>query len=271
MRRAVSVIVPLDLADRVTRATRAFAAAEPWQPAAASDAPEAAAAIEAALIAREPRRALELAEASLAVGNDPPRRVWLAWALVANGQSAAALDQLAVLRREGIEPTALALYVEARADHLRFEHASGAVGAVPPIVTTGDLAVVTLARGRGGAAWLTGPTDKQLSSAEVKAAVAEHREVTGRCLERALAGLALAPGFVDAAYLVARLAVKAGMLEAGTALFSAIAPRIAGRPDADAFDRDRRDLDDPSGAVANAKIRPASPTSKRSRGLKVLS
>jgi hypothetical protein len=64
--------------------------------------------------------------------------------------------------------------------------------------------------------------------------------------------------------------VKAGLVEVGGALFEAIAPRIEGRPDAEAFERDRRDLADPSGAVANAKIKPASPTSKRSRSLKEL-
>jgi hypothetical protein len=130
--------------------------------------------------------------------------------------------------------------------------------------------VVTLARSRGGAAWLTGAAEAQLSSAEVKAAVAEHRAVTARCLEQALAALALQPGFADAAYLVARLAVKAGLVEPATALFDALAPRIAGRPDTEAFERDRKDLADPANAVANARLKPASPTAKRSRSLKVL-
>jgi hypothetical protein len=268
-KRTVTVLVAPDLAKRVEVAARAFTAASPWQPASAPDAPETAAAIEAALIAREPKRALELAETALAAGsNSPAHRVWLAWALCANGQPGAAADQL-VVAGERSQP-ALALYVAARAEHLRFEHASGAIGAMPPIVTTGDLAVVTLARGRGGATWLTGATEAQLSAAEVKAAVAEHREITGRCLERALAALAKQPGFVDAAYLVARLAVKAGLVDAAAAMFDAIAPRIGGRPDTEALERDRRDLADPTGAVANAKIKPASATSKRSRSLKVL-
>jgi hypothetical protein len=273
-RRAVSLVVPADLADRVAAALQRFRAADAWRPAAATDAPENAAAIEAALIARDPRRALELAETALAGGQDAPRRIWLAWTLCANGQPDAALHQLALAPgNDALAPDndALARYVAARAEHLQFEHAVGAVGAIPPLVTTGDLAVVTLARGRGGSAWLTGAAEVQLSSAEVKAAVAEHREVTARCLEGALAALEAEPGFVDAAYLVARLAVKAGLLEQATALFEAIAPRIAGRPDADAFERDRTDLADPSSAVANARTRPTSPTAKRSRSLKVLS
>lgn len=269
-RRQVSVIVAGDLADRVAKAARAFATAKPWQPALASGAPETAAAIEAALIAREPKRALELAETALLANNSPTpaQRVWFAWVLCANAQPTAAIDQLAQVKDAG--EGALAKYVAARAEHLRFEHLVGAVGAVPPLVTTGDLAVVTLARGRGAAAWLSGAADQQLSSAEVKAAVAEHREITARCLERALDALAVETGFVDAAYLVARLAVKAGFVEPATKLFDLLATRIAGRPDAEAFERDRKDLADPSGAVANARLKPASPTSKRSRSLKVL-
>ena len=67
-----------------------------------------------------------------------------------------------------------------------------------------------------------------------------------------------------AAYLVARLAVKAGFVTEGAAMFDAIAPKITGRPDAEAFERDRRDLADPTSAVANARIKPASPKPKRS-------
>jgi hypothetical protein len=290
-----AVIVAADLAVRVELATRAFAAAAPWQPSSAPDTPAAAAAIEAALIAGDPRRALEAAESALAAAPaDRAARVWLAWALCANGQPTAALDQLRQLQpppsddRTGPdEPAAagstgsssaavagpLAAYVAARAAHLRFEHGAGATGAIPPLVTTADLAIVTLASGRGAATWLTGATDVQLSADQVRAAVAEHRELTARGLAGALDALEAAPGFTDAAYLVARLAVKAGLLPAARALFDAIAPRIAGRPDADAFVRDRRDLEDPAGAVAAARSPPAptSETAKRSKRLRVLS
>jgi hypothetical protein len=268
--RAVSVIVPVDLADRIAKATATFVEAPPWQPASATDAPETGAAIEAALIAREPRRALELAETAFAARpDDAVQRVWFGWVLCANAQPTAALDQLAQAREQGVAG-GLAAYVAARAEHLKFEHAVGATGPVPPLITTGDMAVVTLGRSRGGAAWLTGSTDAHLSSSDVKAAVAEHREITARCLQQALGALDDQPGFVDAAYLVARLAVKAGFLEEATALFDAIAPRIAGRPDADWFERDRNDLANPSAAMAAAKVKPVSPTAKRSRSLKVL-
>lgn len=270
-RRPVGVLVAHDLGPRIRAATKALAKAPAWQPAAASDAPEAAAAIETALIGREPRRALELAELALD-SPSAPGRVWLAWALCASGQPIAALDQLHQAGPlEGDGARALASYVAARAEHLKFEHGVGAVEAVPPLVTAADVAVVTLGRGRGGAAWLTGGGDAQLSAAEVKAAVGEHREITGRCLEGALAALELQPGFADAAYLAARLAVKAGFVDDATALFEALAPRMVGRPELEAFERDRRDLIDPSTAVANARIKPAAPSAKRSRSLKVLS
>ncbi len=268
--RAGAPVVPPDLAARLGAATRALGDAAAWQPAAAPDAPPTAAAVEAALISREPRRALEIAEAALASSPPPdrdgPPRVWLAWALCANAQPGAALDQLATAGAYG---GALAVYVAARAAHLQFEHGHGALGAVPPLITTGDLAVVTLGRGRGGAAWLTGATDVQLSAAQVQAAIAEHREVTGRCLAGALDALDRAPGFADAAYLAARLAVKAGLVSQAAALFEAVAPRMVGRPDADAFERDHKDLVDPAGAVAAAK-QPPPTRGQRSRGLRVL-
>jgi len=277
---AAAVIVPADLAARLDAAARALAAAPPWQPSSAPDAPPAAAAVEAALIAGDPARALEAAEAALAAApGDPAARVWLSWALCANGQPTGALDQL---RRPpdaagaGAPAGPLAAYVAARAEHLRFEHGAGATGAVPPLVTTADLAIVTLASGRGAATWLTGATDVQLSAEQVRAAIGEHREITARCLAGALDALDAAPGFTDAAYLAARLAVKAGLLSAARALFSAIAPRIAGRPDADSFERDRRDLEDPAGAVAAAQSPPPPPPpptgdkAKRSRSLRVL-
>jgi hypothetical protein len=274
---AAAVIVPEDLAARLEAAARAFAAAAPWQPSSAPDAPAAAAAVEAALIAGDPGRALEAAESALAAAPaDPAARVWLAWALCANGQPTGALDQLRRPDPAGPPAGPLAAYVAARAEHLRFEHGAGATGAVPPLVTTADLAIVTLASGRGAATWLTGATDVQLSADQVRAAIAEHREITARCLAGAAAALEAAPGFTDAAYLAARLAVKAGLLPTARALFAAIAPRIAGRPDADAFERDRRDLEDPAGAVAAAKSPPPPPaptsgTAKRSKSLRVLS
>jgi hypothetical protein len=267
-RRGPTPVVPAELAARVSAATAAFVEAAPWQPAGAADAPTTAAAIEAALIAGEPGRALELAEAALASGphGDAPARICLAWALCASGQPRAALDQLA---KAGEAAGALASYVAARAAHLLFEHGHGAVGAVPPLITTGDLAVVTLGRGRGSATWLAGSTDVQLSAAQVGAAIAEHREVTARCLAGALSALDLAPGFADAAYLAARLAVKAGLIDHARALFDALAPRMLGRPDAAAFERDRKDLADPTRAVAAARL-PALDKGQRSRSLRVL-
>lgn len=314
--REVLVVVPTDLAPRIATATRAFIVADPWQPASDASAPEAAAAIEAALIAGDRKRALELAESSLAAAstasstaassNAAPSiaanttssnaALWLAWALVANAQPAAALAQLAHAEPRADDPRAdnpraddpraekpraeepradklpLATYLRARAEHLAFEHRAGATGAVPALITTADLAVVTLASGRGAATWLKGTSDVELSAAQARAAIGEHRDVTARCLGRALDALEAAPGFADAAYLVARLAVKAGLLAEARALFDALAPRMTGRPDAEAFDRDCKDLADPAGAVAAAKTPPPpSPAAKRSRSLKVLS
>jgi hypothetical protein len=268
-RASVPVVLP-ELSARLAASTRAFVEAAPWLPATAADAPAVAAAIEAALIAGEPRQALDTAEVALAssaaLDRDAPARIWLAWALCANAAPRAALDQLA---KAGEPDTALANYIAARAAHLHFEHGHGAQGAVPPLITTGDLAVVTLARGRGGAAWLAGATDVQLSAAQVGAAIAEHREVTAWCLAGALDALDRAPGFADAAYLAARLAVKAGLVAGARQLFEAVAPRMLGRPDAAAFERDRRDLADPTRAVEAAK-RQTAERGRRSPRLRIL-
>ncbi|MBA3391951.1 MAG: hypothetical protein H0T89_04865, partial [Deltaproteobacteria bacterium] len=195
-----------------------------------------------------------------------------AWALCANGQAAAALDQLHQLRARtaAVNSTPLGRYVAARAEHLQFEHVAGATGAIPALVTTADLAVVTLASGRGAATWLRGTSEAQLSAAQARAAIGEHREITARCLAGALAALDAAPGFTDAAYLAGRLAVKVGLVAPARSMFDAIAPRIAGRPDAESFERDRKDLTDPASAVAAAKQPPLPGAGKRSRSLKVL-
>jgi hypothetical protein len=275
----VALAIAGDLPRRAAAAARALATAEPWLPATAPDAPEAAAAIEAALIAGDASKALAAAEAAVAAAPDAAApRVWLAWALCASAEPAAALVQLETARglASGVLPGgALGAYVEARAGHLAFERATGAaaLGAVPPLVTAGDLAIVTLAGAKGGAAWLAGAADAQVSPAEVSAAMAEHRTATARALGRALDALDAAPGFADAGYLAARLAVKAGALAEARALFAALASRMAGRPDGDSFARDVADLDDPSGAVAAALAPPKAPiaaTAKRSRSLKVL-
>ncbi|MBA2539075.1 MAG: hypothetical protein H0V17_05520, partial [Deltaproteobacteria bacterium] len=131
-KRPVAVLLADDLGPRIRTAIKAFKKAAPWQPAASTDAPEAAAAVEAALIAREPRRALEVAELGLAAGDgkvpEAPARVWLAWALCASGQPIGALDQLAqidVSKLAHAGARAVASYVAARAEHLKFEHGVG--------------------------------------------------------------------------------------------------------------------------------------------------
>ncbi|MGE0551206.1 MAG: tetratricopeptide repeat protein [Kofleriaceae bacterium] len=265
-------VVAGELGPRIDACVRAFESAGAWRPATAEGAAASAAAIEAALIANDPDRALELAEAAVsAQPTDAGSRVWLAWVLCVAGEPATARAQLEVAIADlhgGFGP--LGCYVAARAEHLAFEHRSGAVGSMPPLVTTADLAVVTIASGRGGSAWFPGATEIQLSSAEVRAAVAEHREVTGRCLNNALAALERAPGFSDALYLVARLAVKCGLVAEARRAFVAAEPRMIGRPDTRWFERDREDLADPARAVAAASKQPVAAAAKRSTRLRVL-
>src|SRR5262245_54976153 len=79
---------------RLIAATRALAGAPPWIPSQAG-APDGAAAIEAALIAGDPAKALAAAEAAVAAKPDAPSaRVWLAWALAASAEPTAALIEL---------------------------------------------------------------------------------------------------------------------------------------------------------------------------------
>jgi hypothetical protein len=266
-RYAPGPAVRADLRARVAAAARALADAVPWNPSQAADAPEAAAAIYAALRAGDTGRALALAEQVVSADPDArPARIWLGWALCATGQPKPACDLTVPTEGE----SALAQYVAARAEHLAFEHGAGATGAVPPLVTAADLAIVTLARGGGAAAWLPSAAVQTLSPAEIAAALAEHREVTARCLDRALRALTIAPGFVEAAYLAARLAVKAGAVDEARALFAVISCRIEGCPESDAFARDAADLADPEHAIATAARSPVGERARRSHRLRVI-
>ena len=279
-RPRLASVVAGNLPRRVAEAARALVTADAWVPATAAGAPDGAAGVEAALIAGTAAKALAAAEAVVAAAPEAAApRLWLAWALCASAEPGAAVVQLETARgltgATDLARDPLALYVEARAMHLAFERATGssALGPVPPLITPGDLAIVTLAGAKGGAAWLSGAEEAQVSPEDVSAAMAQHRAATAAGLAMALDALEHAPGFADAAYLAARLAVKAGALREARALFAAVAGRMTGRPDADSFARDLADLDDPSGAVAAAlqpPKAPVAPTAKRSRSLKVL-
>ena len=250
-----------------------------WSPAMAAGAHAASADVEAALKREQLDGALTIAEAAVAATpHDPQANLLLAWVTVVAGHANAAGATMYKLRaRTDLGP--LGDFVRARARHLIFEHRAGATDAVPPLITAGDIAVVTLARAQGGPTWMVGGEQELgLDAQQARAAINEHRIETVACLRLALQAFTAQPDFVDAGYWVARLAIKAGLVDDGTQLFTALAPRMIGRPDAAAFARDCAALQDPTAAFAAATAPPPAPPpepppierGKRSKSLRVL-
>ncbi len=250
-----------------------------WSPAMAVGAHPAAADVEAALKRQQLDSALQIAEAAVAAApHDPQANLLLAWVTVVAGHANAAGATMYKLRAR-TDLGALGDFVAARARHLIFEQRAGATEAVPPLITAGDIAVVTLARAQGGATWMVGGEHELgFDAQQARAAIDEHRLETIACLQQALRAFTAQPDFVDAGYWVARLAIKAGLVDDGKQLLSALAPRMIGRPDAAAFARDCAALQDPTAAFAAATTAPAPPPPEpppiargiRSKSLRVL-
>lgn len=249
-----------------------------WSPSSVADAHGAAADVEAALKREQHAEALALAEHAVAAApRDPQANLLLAWAAVVGGHAnaaGAAVYKLQAAAKLGVLGP-LGDYVAARARHLIFEQRAGATDAVPPLITAGDIAVVALARGQGGPMWMVGEVELGLDGEQARAAINEHRLETLACLQQVLGAATAEPTFVDAVYWVARLAIKAGLVDDGKALLGLLAPRMMGRPDAAAFARDMAALADPTAAFAAATTPPppAPPPlerGKRSKSLRVL-
>jgi hypothetical protein len=280
LRAAMPATVYDDVTRVVARVESQNSDAVIWSPSAQADAHVATVSVETALLLQQPDAALTAAESAVAATpSDPRALLLLAWAAIVGGHASAAGAAMYKLRQSS-EPycVALADYVEARARHLIFEYRAGASGALPPLITAGDLAVVALARSRGGPLWVVGEVDMSLDSADGRAAVDEHRTETLACLTMALRACLGAPHFVDAGYLAARLMIKSGLVSEGKRMMVALAPHMEGRPDAVAFARDRAALSDPSLAYAAATTppppAPAEPPplsrGQRSKSLRVL-
>ncbi len=275
---AISLALRTEL-DRAIRGASRAADGPVWSPALAAGAHPAAADIEAALKLQQHDNALALAEAAVAAApHDPQANLLLAWVTVVAGHANAAGATMYKLRTR-TDLGALGDFVSARARHLIFEQRAGATDAVPPLITAGDVAVVTLARAQGGPTWMVGSEQELgLDAHQARAAINEHRLETVACLHQALQAFSAQPDFVDAGYWVARLAIKAGLVDQGKKLLTALAPRMIGRPDAAAFLRDCTALQNPLAAFAAATTAPAPPArepapiarGKRSKSLRVL-
>ena len=227
---------------------------------------------------RDPSKALVAAETAVAAAPDAAApRVWLAWALCANSEPAAAMMQLETARGladAAAASGALGLYVDARAAHLAFERATGsaAMGAMPPLITAGDRAGHARRReGRRGVAVGRRRSAGLAGRGQRGDGRASRRD---RACARARARCARARARVHRRRLSRRAARgQGGCAARGTRAVRGGVVADLGAPDADSFARDLADLDDPSGAVAAALAPPKPPvpaTAKRSRGLKVL-
>jgi hypothetical protein len=286
--QSLRTIVGDDLVGELRSAVRAIESDRNnvWTPADAADNHPALAEVESALVQRNWSQALNVAEHALAsTPSDPRAGLLLAWAAVSAGHANAAgaqmykLMQLAPARWQALGP--LAPYVAARAQHLVFEQRAGATELLPPLITTGDLAVISLASASGASTWLVGTSELQLDASESRAAIDEHRRETAQCLHRVLQALDAdtgQPAFVDAAFIAGRLAMKLGLVADGKRMLKALSDRMQKRPDAEHFARDLLVMEDPSAAFSAALTPPAPPPpaepdigrGKRSKSLRVL-
>lgn len=230
-----------------------------------------AASIEAKLLAGNTAAALMEAEALLAAAPDDGRvRVLLARVLIHCNQLPAASYELTRARWLGAGGPMLD-YLEGRAKHLQLQKrtspAHRARAWAAELITPFELFILQLEKQRRRSrkdvsAWIASAskaagagittisntrnadssTDVSIDHNDIVALVAEHFSAYYDCLEKFVAAVETVPGFSDALYHTARLALKAGFTDEGTALMTKIAPLMDASPEKSAYTRDLSQL-----------------------------
>jgi hypothetical protein len=147
----------------------------------------------------------------------------------------------------------MADYLQARAEHAaraaealtRFPRAGNSE--LPSIIEPIDLLVLQLERqrraGRSQAAlWLAGAGQHTLAPDDIAALVADHFGTYQRQLGMLLDACEQDPGFGEALFWAARLALKLGF-EAGHDLLAAAEPHLHESPELSRYQRERRELE----------------------------
>ncbi len=255
----------------------------PARPSLLSNGPShpAAARVEAKLLARDPRGALRAAEELLpADPNDPRVHVLLARALLFCDELDAAADELARARAYGATG-AMCDYLEGRVGHslvvrqTNRQNAEVMQSPVPSMITPFEMFVLQLERQRrssdkAAAVWLAGIGNDTLGHDDILTLVTEHFGSYYDALERTLSAAEAEPGFADALYHTARLALKVGFLDEGRTLMDRIEPLMADSLEERYYRRDIGTLRDETVSAQVSSLPTIADGARRSSKLRVL-
>lgn len=246
-----------------------------------------AAAVEAHLLAGEPKLALAAAEQIVAgAPSDPGAHALLARALLYGDALAPAAGEIARARELGGADPVLD-YVEGLVEHLLWLRKVNPgvmevqTALVPPLVTPFDRVVLGLARQRQGTSreatvWMaTGGREAEAAVDPEAAArlLAQHVAVGERSLGLLLNAAEAAPGSAERLYHTARRALQLGFVAEGRRLMERLEPLVAASGDARelaAYQRDRADLDGRVDLPPDPPVPPTPPGAKRSSKLVIL-
>jgi hypothetical protein len=245
-----------DIILRVPSAPRLSSGEVPDHPQAAS--------IEAKLLSGNPQAALAEAEDLLArTPHDSRVRVLLARVLIHSNELRAASYELARARGLGASGPMLD-YLEGRARHLQLHSRTSpgdrAKAWAAEVITPFELFILQLRRQRSdkAGAITVAPRDAEgarpIQPHEITTLLAEHFSAYYDCLEKLVAAVESEPGFSDALYHTARLALKAGFTDEGLALMRKIAPLMDGSPERSSYARDLRQLGGHAPELASVQI-----------------
>ena len=242
-----------------------------------------AASIEAKILAGDKHGALVEAENSMVDSPGDPRvHVLLARVLIHNDEIEPAWAEIQRARSLGAAGPMID-YLQGRAHHLRVLRATNPDSAdvqsspVPSLITPFEMFVLQLEGQRqrsqqAAALWLAsiGDGKRTLSHEEISELVADHFRSYYDSLDKLLEAAEAAPGFTEALYHTARLALKVGFIRRGMALMNAIGPLMENSPEKHFYDRDMAELREEELPAVMNKLPPVPPTAKRSKSLKVL-
>jgi hypothetical protein len=213
-----------------------------------------AASIEAKLLAGNPQAALSEAEDLLTRSpHDARVRVLLARVLIHCNELRAASYELTRARGLGGSGPMLD-YLEGRAHHLQLHSRTSpgdrAQAWAAEVITPFELFILQLRQRRSrkaalavAAARATGAGNaRPIEPHELDALLSDHFSAYYDCLEKLMTAVESEPGFSDALYHTARLALKAGFTDEGLALMRKIAPLMDASPERSSYARDLRRL-----------------------------
>jgi hypothetical protein len=230
-----------------------------------------AASIEAKLLSGNPQAALSEAEDLLARSPQDVRvRVLLARVLIHCNELRAASYELTRARGLGGSGPMLD-YLEGRAHHLQLHSRTSpgdrAQAWAAEIITPFELFILQLRQQRSRKAAIAVATARSTSARgarpiephELETLLIDHFSAYYDCLEKLVTAVESEPGFSDALYHTARLALKAGFTDEGLALMRKIAPLMDASPERSSYARDLRRL---RGEMPEVVSAPTAPTAR---------